>query len=147
MRAQSYIGLPEGYELSREIDLQKDKKLAFWLNAAAAVAMLALLLPVLPRLGALPWGTALLAPSLALLFGTFAYLVLHEWVHGIFIRLFCGQKAEYGFTAFMLLRAKRAPISARRTISSSLWRRCSSGASCWRFSALWRRAPGFWRHI
>ena len=58
MRAQSYIGLPEGYELSREINLQKDKKLAFWLNAAAAVAMLALLLPVLPRLGALPWGNS-----------------------------------------------------------------------------------------
>lgn len=108
MRAQSYIGLPEGYRLSREIDLQKDKKLAFWLNAAAAVAMLALLLPVLPKLGALPWGAALLAPSLALLFGTFAYLVLHEWVHGIFIRLFCGQKAEYGFTGLYAFAGKKS---------------------------------------
>ena len=43
MRAQSDIGLPEGYGLIREIDLQKDKKLAFWLNMAAGAAMLAML--------------------------------------------------------------------------------------------------------
>lgn len=107
MRAKSYIGLPEGYELSREINLQKDKKLAFWLNAAASVVMLVLLLPILPKLGLLLWSGALLLPALALLLGTFAYLVLHEWVHGIFIRLFCGQKADYGFTGLYAFAGKK----------------------------------------
>ena len=98
MRAQSDIGLPESYGLIREIDLQKDKKLAFWLNMAAGAAMLAMLAPALPMLGSALWGGVPLLPLLALLLGTFVYPIAHEWVHGIFIRIFCGQKANYGFT-------------------------------------------------
>lgn len=107
MRAKSYIGLPEDYGLSREIDLQKNKKLAFWLNAAASAAMLALVVPVLPRLASLLSRGAPLLPLLALLPGMLVYLIAHEWVHGIFIRLFCGQRANYGFTGLYAFAGKK----------------------------------------
>ena len=107
MRAQSDIGLPEGYGLIREIDLQKDKKLAFWLNMAAGAAMLAMLAPVLPMLGSALWGGVPLLPLLALLLGMFVCPIAHEWVHGIFIRLFCGQKANYGFTGLYAFAGKK----------------------------------------
>lgn len=90
--------LPENYQKSFQIDLQKDKKLALLVNILALViflAVFALGVVVAPM-------EAFLTNSgwiiLLYLVGTVVYLVLHELVHGLFIRIFGRVRPHYGFT-------------------------------------------------
>ncbi len=110
MKGKSYLGLPEGYCLIREIDLQKEKKLAIWLNIVAGILGLAMMLPAvfLVKASYFTGGGLLpvLAPMLVFLLGAMVYLALHEWVHGIFIRMFCGKKASYGFSGLYAFAGK-----------------------------------------
>ncbi len=96
--------LPEHYEELLSIDLQRDKKMALVVNGLSLVIM-----GVLAGVGAalVPLSTlfsvemglgAYLLRMAALLVGIPVYLVLHELVHGVFIRLFSGRKVSYGFT-------------------------------------------------
>ena len=104
--------LPEEYRLLREIDLQKNKKLAVLVNVGALVIALPLfLLGLWLRDGEL----ILSLPALLVaLFGMVAYLFLHEWVHGIFIRHYCGKKAEYGFTGLYAFAGRKDAYFAKR---------------------------------
>ncbi|MCI8497012.1 MAG: DUF3267 domain-containing protein [Clostridiales bacterium] len=105
--------LPDGYVLYRELDLVKDRKLMLLANGLALLVMLVLagvylLLQVtltgsvlfeLPHWGDSYWG--IMGPFLIfliVLFGSTAlYMVLHELVHGVFIKRYCGKSAKYGF--------------------------------------------------
>lgn len=95
--------LPDGYELIETLNLQQDNKEAMRVNVLALI--LAVLCYFVGRTkmsigeffvlaGSL--GTGLLRLFLALA-GVVAYMFLHEWVHGIFIRLFGKVKPKYGF--------------------------------------------------
>lgn len=95
---QKFLTLPEGYRKSFEIDLQKDKKLAVLVNVLALVIMAAVVFfgcRISPIEEFFAGG---ILPMLMLLVGMVLYLVLHELVHGIFMRAFSGIRPHYGFT-------------------------------------------------
>lgn len=96
---KSTFALPEGYSLRRKVDLEKDKKL-FWLVNGLALAITAALVGLGIAVGpsfvawedAFPlWGWLALAASMVL------YIVAHEAVHGVFIRMYSGKWGNFGF--------------------------------------------------
>ena len=98
------ISLPDAYRPILSVDLQKNKKLLLLVNGIALAIAVALAVPALlavpisalfdmsqgPGPYALRFGV--------LLVGSVAYIVLHELVHGIFMRSLSGVKPRYGFT-------------------------------------------------
>lgn len=101
---KSTLTLPEGYRSVLEIDLQKNKKLAWLVNLAAVAILIPMLIlgHWLVPIGALfdisNFGAYLLrwAVLMAALVG---YIVGHEWVHGIFMKRFCpAAERNFGFT-------------------------------------------------
>lgn len=100
----SYTDLPEGYREILAVDLQKNKKLAIWVNVAAfAVAIVmtvaaAFFVP-LSTLFDMSEGIGLYFIRMGVLMvGLVAYIVLHELVHGVTMRLCGTKKIKYGFT-------------------------------------------------
>ena len=94
--------LPQGYQPLMKVDLAGNKRLFVLVNAGALVigagmTLLGLLFTPLSALFDKGFGLQLLLRSTALLVGMVAYIVLHELVHGVFIRLFSGKRAKYGF--------------------------------------------------
>ena len=96
--------LPDGYREIYAIDLQKNKKLAFWINALAILIGVVLAVPmhfVVPvsTLFDMSRGYgAYFARFGVMLAAMIAYMVLHELVHGIAMKL-CGTKrVKYGYT-------------------------------------------------
>lgn len=96
---KTQLQLPENYQKLFQIDLQKDKKLALQVNGLAlAIAVPVLLLGFWLE----PIGTFLDEGALGVLWvllGMVVYMVLHELVHGIFMRWFSGVRPHYGVTA------------------------------------------------
>lgn len=93
--------LPAGYDLYKRIDLTKDRNILVAISIWSLVAALAMILPMLfvhPIGNAfdMPMGKVLFFLS-AMVAGLVVYLFLHEAVHGIFIRLFTGSGAGFGF--------------------------------------------------
>ena len=93
--------LPEGYARVRQIDLMKNKRELVIVTALSAIlpaimiVVMALTVPIRPALEIFfdkPWAAFALAAAM------FAYIVLHELVHGLFIHIFSGKKAKYGFS-------------------------------------------------
>jgi len=101
---RSTIRLPKDYTKSFVIDLQKDRKKALLVNGialliGAAVAGMGLVAVPIQTLFDMRDGIwVYLLRFLVLLVGLIAYIVLHEVVHGIFMRHFSGVKPHYGFT-------------------------------------------------
>ncbi len=101
---KGYESLPADYAPLLSIDLQKQKKLAVIVYAIAGVivaAMIVLGIFAVPeaKLFDLSAGYGIyFLRLLVLVGGLFAYIVLHELVHGIFMRLFSRQRVKYGFT-------------------------------------------------
>ncbi len=96
--------LPDGYNQIYEIDLQKNKKTALLVNALALV--IAALMVVLMNF-CVPYSTLFsFEEGLTqyflrfgvLMVGIVVYLVLHELVHGITMKICGTQKVKYGFT-------------------------------------------------
>ena len=94
------FSLPEGYEPMLSVDLQKNKRLAVLVNALALViAAVLMVLGIVRRPIEVEIGDPTLFWRLfALAGGYIVYIVLHELVHGVFIRIFSGKRAKYGFT-------------------------------------------------
>ena len=96
--------LPEDYRPCLTVDLQNDKKLALLVNAMALVIALVLGVPMhffVPITTLLDMGQGMSVYMLrigALLVGMLAYLVLHELVHGITMKLVGTKKVRYGYT-------------------------------------------------
>ena len=96
--------LPEGYRFLRAIDLQNDKKTALLVNVAALVIAVIMVVPAaflvpffdLSVLEERPF--FLLIECGVLLIGMVLYILLHELVHGVFMKRFSGIKPRYGFT-------------------------------------------------
>ena len=97
----AYQYLPPGYDLYEMVDLARDRKTLIGVNISAAAIMIAMVVYAVlwePRLRAcFDQGLPGFLGALALMLGgTGAYIVLHELIHGIFIRFFSGEKARYG---------------------------------------------------
>ncbi len=100
---KSTLTLPASYGAYCSIDLQKNKK-EFWLVNGLAIAIMVMAIVIAAFFVPI---TALFADNDLLLFalrllslglGLVVYMVLHELVHGIFIRIFSKKRAHYGFT-------------------------------------------------
>lgn len=97
MERHCFQQLPDGYEKTLTLDLQKDTKLALVVNGLAvgiAAVMFAagfLLMPTFTISASLP-------ALAAFLVCTVLYMVLHELVHGACMKLFGAKKVRFGFT-------------------------------------------------
>ena len=96
--------LPDTHQKLLSIDLKNDKRLMLLVNGIALAIGVALFVPALflvPISALFDMSDGLGAYTLrfgALMVGSLAYIVLHELVHGIFMRAFSGVKPRYGFT-------------------------------------------------
>ena len=96
--------LPEGYREIYSVNLQKDKKVMLLLNLFSLLIGAALIVPVLffKPISALfsmekGMGSYLLIFAAIIVFSV-VYLVLHELVHGVAMKLCGTKKVKYGFT-------------------------------------------------
>lgn len=101
MKAISH--LPAGYRQIDSIDLQKDKKAALTVNALALLIGAAMILGInlFVPITSLFTGSDNLTVGLRFLVlgvSIFAYLFLHELVHGIVMKALGTKKVRYGFT-------------------------------------------------
>lgn len=96
--------LPDGYGQIYSINLQKDKKMALWVNLIGVVIMVVLAVAmhfIVPVNTLFDQSQGMKAYWLR--FGTMivllvVYMVLHELVHGIAMKLCGTKKVKYGFT-------------------------------------------------
>lgn len=105
--------LPEGMVVRDEINLQKDRRTALVVNAAALVVMIAMgfgmnfVIPVSEMFGVEEGLTSSLVHALALLASYIAYIVLHELTHAAVMRLFGAGKLCFGFTGLYAYAGSR----------------------------------------
>ena len=94
--------LPRGYAEIMKMDLQKDLKTAILINVMALVIMagtIGIAVIFVPFSSVLEGATPVLLLKLAAaLLGQLLYLVGHEAVHAVFMRLYCGAKVRFGLT-------------------------------------------------
>ena len=101
---RAYTELPPGYREVDSIDLQKDKKLALLVNGLALLIVLAMAIPmhfVVPvtDLFDMSQGYGSYFLRFGVLLGAIiVYMVLHELVHGITMKMCGTKKVKYGFT-------------------------------------------------
>ena len=96
--------LPSGYSEIFSVDLQKNKKIALAVNIAAIVIAVAMIVPMLffvPISGLFDmsrgFGMYFLRYGI-LIVGMVVYMILHELVHGITMKIFGAKRIKYGFT-------------------------------------------------
>lgn len=96
--------LPDGYREIFQIDLKSDKKAAVIVNGLAIIMMLVLAIPMhfyipITTLFDFSQGLGLYAIRFGVLLGLIVvYMVLHELVHGVAMKLCGTKKVKYGFT-------------------------------------------------
>lgn len=99
--------LPEGYSLSFSIDLQKDKKLMLLVNGiallitAVMVVIMVLIVPfsdVIEYISDHVTQRKYLICMVILIVSMILYIILHEAIHGITMKLYGSQKVRFGFT-------------------------------------------------
>ena len=96
--------LPEGYEEIYSVDLQKDKKTALLVNLLALVIAALLVVPMhffvpITTLFSMEQGFGKFTLCyVVFLLSIIVYMVLHELVHGIAMKLCGTKKVKYGFT-------------------------------------------------
>lgn len=100
MKKQVFWEVPEGYRLHLDLRLAEDRK-SFIIMLVLQV--LAVAVTVLFGRLRCPYGSAfemeigrVLFGLAAMSVGIFIYIIAHEWVHGVAIRLITGQKADFG---------------------------------------------------
>lgn len=100
---------PENYRVIYTLDV-KNKKLALLLNGLAL--LIAVIMVIIASLH-VPLGTlfeaaemdSLMIKCAVLIVGLIAYLVLHELVHGLYMKLFSDAKVRFGFTGLVAYAA------------------------------------------
>lgn len=101
---KAVYSLPEGYREIYSIDLQKNKRMAVVINVIALVICLVMIVPVFPRfmlsmmVSMSDENGGYLVRLVAFAALSIGYIVLHELVHGIAMKLFGTKKIKYGFT-------------------------------------------------
>lgn len=102
----SFLYIPEGYSLLKEIDLQRNKNTAIMVNVfSIAIMILMFIIGLLINPIQISMGT-IIRLILAMIC-IIAYIFLHELTHGFFIRKFCGEKADFGFTGMYAYAGKK----------------------------------------
>ncbi|MDD3429217.1 MAG: DUF3267 domain-containing protein, partial [Oscillospiraceae bacterium] len=98
------ITLPPTYRELLKIDLQKDKKTMILVNALSLIIAILMVagavyfVPLVISFGAQDDLKLYFLHLIGIVLGMVLYLVLHELVHGIFMKRYSGEKVKYGFT-------------------------------------------------
>ncbi|MBR0447644.1 MAG: DUF3267 domain-containing protein [Clostridia bacterium] len=101
---RAYTELPSGYREIDSIDLQKNKKLSLLVNGVALLIALVMAIPmhfVVPMTTLFDMSQGYGAYFLrfgVLMAAIVVYMVLHELVHGITMKMCGTKKIKYGFT-------------------------------------------------
>ena len=96
--------LPEGYCEIYSVDIQKDKKMAVFINILALLISILLIVPVhmvIPLYTMFTAGSPTQTVTIRLVLTLLlicVYMVLHELVHGIAMKICGTKKVKYGFT-------------------------------------------------
>ena len=93
--------LPNGYREVRRVDLMRNRKEAVLVNLIALVIaglVGALGFVFCPPFIEVEIGIHTIASVTVILIGTVLYMILHEMIHGVFMKAFSGKKPRYGFT-------------------------------------------------
>lgn len=96
--------LPEGYRSAFTVNLQKDKKLAWRVNLGGALILVVLVVGMSffrspAELFDMSQGFGRYTLRVvALLAGSFAYIILHEAVHGIVMKAYGCKRVRFGYT-------------------------------------------------
>lgn len=118
--------LPENYTEIFYMDLQKDKKLMLLVNGLGLAIMAAmgiiahLFIPITTFFDMNDGIVIYLLRLVALLLGMVLYIVLHELVHGIFMKRFSGIKPHYGFTLMYAYAGSTAYFNKKHYIIIAL---------------------------
>ncbi len=95
--------LPEEYKKIYSVDMQKDKKMMIAINLAAALIAVVMIVPMnflvpISSLFDTEIGTAgVPIRVLMLAIGYIAYIIFHELVHGVAMKICGTKKVKYGF--------------------------------------------------
>ncbi len=101
---KAFGALPEGYKKIYSVDLQKDKKKALFINALSLLIAALLAVPIhflipISNLFAGGSGTGnYMLKMFILIILMVAYILLHELVHGVAMKICGTKKVKYGFT-------------------------------------------------
>ena len=96
--------LPDGYKEIFKVNLQKDKKIAVSINVFAMTIAIVLAVPMhfyVPVTSLFNMDDGLGAYTLrfvCMMVSLVAYMILHELIHGITMKIFGTKKVKYGFT-------------------------------------------------
>ncbi|MBR2545277.1 MAG: DUF3267 domain-containing protein [Erysipelotrichaceae bacterium] len=96
--------LPDNYEPVLEMNLQKNKKTALQVNGlAVGLTILLMLIGIIIHPLRLNLETdedfkAFIIKMIVISVSYIAYIILHEFTHGVAMKHFGGQKVQYGFT-------------------------------------------------
>ena len=103
---KSFESLPSGYSQVMEVNLQKNKKVAFMVNGAAVLVMVVMFVvanffvPISIVFDMVQNGEFLyvLLMLLVMLASSLAYMVLHELAHAVAMKAFGTKKVKFGYT-------------------------------------------------
>lgn len=103
---KSFESLPAGYSQIMEVNLQKNKKVAFMVNGAAVLVMVVMFVvanffvPISIVFDMVQNGEFLyvLLMLLVMLASSLAYMVLHELAHAVAMKAFGTKKVKFGYT-------------------------------------------------
>jgi len=118
--------LPSGYILDFRVDLQKEKKKALLINIlalliAAVMVVIGLRFEPLFNLFTFEDGALMyILRFLAIIIGSILYIVLHEAVHGIFMKHYSGIKPKYGFSLMYAYAGSEAYFNKKSYIIIAL---------------------------
>jgi hypothetical protein len=96
---KSYDVLPSGYEVSKDINMQKNKKLFIGLNISTLLSIIPFI--ILFKALELEFELNILSYGLAILFSVLAFSI-HELIHAMFFKLGTNNKVKFGFHGFAL---------------------------------------------
>ncbi len=125
---KTILTLPCGYTEYKTIDLQHDTKLAVLINLASLLVGVGMVFAAsffMPLSDFIISSAAdpsflFLLKLIVICVGSFAYILLHEAVHGIFIRRFSGVKAKFGFTGLYAFAGSSAYFCRKHYIVIAL---------------------------
>ncbi len=109
--------LPEGYREIKKIDLIRNHTQALRVNLLALLimgVMVALGFVLSPPFEMIQINIGSIIGILFTLAGIAVYIVLHEAVHGVFMKAFSGRKPKYGYTGFYAYAGSDALFDRRQ---------------------------------
>lgn len=109
--------LPNGYREIRRVDLMRNRKEAVLVNLLALVitaTVVALGFVLCPPFVEIEIGIHTIASMVGVTAGIILYMILHELIHGVFMKGFSGLKPRYGFTGLYAFAGSDALFNRRQ---------------------------------